>query len=82
MNPLKFYGSKVDKYPQEFIEGIKKITNIMGVTLVKSAELAVHLKVVAYIWYKEWKKDRVVNKAPVDWKILRLLFWTCSSHSS
>jgi len=51
MKPLKFYGSKVNKDPQEFIEGIKKITETMGVTLVESAlihhnQILYHLNLV------------------------------------
>lgn len=53
MEPLKFYGSMVDKDLQEFIAGIKKITKIMSVTLVESAELVSYqLRVVAHVWYK------------------------------
>lgn len=35
MNNSKFYGSKVKEDPQEFIQEIHKIVEIMGVTLVE-----------------------------------------------
>lgn len=83
MNPLKFQYSKVDKDPQEFIDGFKKITEIIGVTLVESVEQAAyHLMVVAHIWYKQWKQDRVFDEALVDWENIKATFLTCSFHLS
>lgn len=38
MNPLKFYISKVEEVPQEFIDEVDKVLMIMGMTLVKKAE--------------------------------------------
>ncbi|WMV30312.1 hypothetical protein MTR67_023697 [Solanum verrucosum] len=40
MNPSDFHGSKVDEDPQEFIDEIYKIVEIMGVSMVKKEELA------------------------------------------
>ncbi|WMV09227.1 hypothetical protein MTR67_002612 [Solanum verrucosum] len=67
MNPPKFHGLKVDEDPQEFIEGIHKIVNIMGVTLVEKAYLAIYqLKGVAQVWYDQWKRERALDAGPLD----------------
>ncbi|WMV50003.1 hypothetical protein MTR67_043388 [Solanum verrucosum] len=39
MNPPKIYGSKVEEDPQEFIDEVYKILDIMGVAPVKKVEL-------------------------------------------
>ena len=48
MNPLTFYGSKVEEDPYEFIDEIYKILYAMGFTSSENAELATYqLKDVA-----------------------------------
>ncbi|WMV37661.1 hypothetical protein MTR67_031046 [Solanum verrucosum] len=48
MNPLEFHGSKVEEYPQEFIDEVYKVLMIMEVTSVENAEVATYqLKGVA-----------------------------------
>jgi len=48
MSPLMFFGSKVGEDPQEFVEEVYKIIDIMGVTSVEKVELAAYqLKGVA-----------------------------------
>jgi len=42
MNPSSFLGSKSDEDPQEFLDHIQKVTDIMGVTTIESAELAAY----------------------------------------
>ncbi|XP_055801357.1 uncharacterized protein LOC129870557 [Solanum dulcamara] len=45
INPLEFYGSMVNEDPQEFVEGIYKIVDIMGIGLVeKSAKTSLLIK--------------------------------------
>uniref|UniRef100_M1DE59 Gag-pol protein n=1 Tax=Solanum tuberosum TaxID=4113 RepID=M1DE59_SOLTU len=61
MNPLEFYGSKIEEDPQEFIDE--------GVTLLEKAELAAYqLKSVAQIWFNQWKKSRPVEAGPIKWE--------------
>ncbi|WMV29366.1 hypothetical protein MTR67_022751, partial [Solanum verrucosum] len=56
MNPPEFRGSKVEEYPQEFIDEVYKALMIIGVTPMEKAELAAYqLKGVAQIWYNQWK---------------------------
>ncbi len=51
MNPLSFHGSKFDKDPQEFIDQVQKVIDIMGVTSIESAELAAyHLQEFVHDW--------------------------------
>ena len=53
MNPPSFHGSKSDEDPQEFIDQVPKVIDIMGVTSIESAELASYqLQDVDYDWYK------------------------------
>ena len=53
MNPPSFHGSKSDEDPQEFIDQVQKVIDIMGVTSIESAELAAYqLQDVAHDWYK------------------------------
>src|SRR5687767_15359385 len=60
MNPPEYYGSKANEDPQDFIEEIFKIVDIMGVSSTEKAELAVYqLKGIAQIWYTQWKASRL-----------------------
>uniref|UniRef100_M1DUR8 Gag-pol polyprotein n=1 Tax=Solanum tuberosum TaxID=4113 RepID=M1DUR8_SOLTU len=50
MNPPKFYGSKFEEDPQDFIDEVYKVLTIMGVMHVEKAELAAYqLKGAAHI---------------------------------
>ena len=52
MNPPTFYGSKVEKECQEFIDEIYNILYAIGLTSSEKAELATYqLKDVAQSWY-------------------------------
>uniref|UniRef100_M1DVM7 Gag-pol polyprotein n=1 Tax=Solanum tuberosum TaxID=4113 RepID=M1DVM7_SOLTU len=42
MNPPKFHGSKVEEYPQEFIDEVYKMLMIMGLMPVEKEELAAY----------------------------------------
>lgn len=49
LNPLEFFGLKVNKDPHFFIDEVMKITQIMHVNKEKSVELASYqLKDIAY----------------------------------
>src|SRR5688572_18746514 len=74
MNPPVFYGSKVEEDPQEFIEQLLKIVNIMGVTPIEKAELARYqLQGVAQEWYSQWVETRMVV-GPVTWDEFKVAF--------
>ncbi|XP_055803448.1 uncharacterized protein LOC129872498 [Solanum dulcamara] len=66
MNPPEFYGSKVDKDPQEFIEGIAKIMDIMGINLNDKADLIVYqIKGVSRVWYGNTRMKDVEMMVPL-----------------
>ena len=53
MNPQSFTRSKSDENPQEFLDQVQKVTDIMRVTAIESVELAAYqLQDVAYSWFK------------------------------
>ena len=53
MNPPSFHVSKSDEDPQEFIDQVQKVIDIMGVTSIESTNLATYqLQDVAHYWYK------------------------------
>ena len=54
MNPPTFYGTKVDKDPQSFIDEILKVVDAMGVTSRERIDLAAYqLKDVAEVWFEQ-----------------------------
>ena len=57
MNPLEFLGSQANEDPQNFLDEIKKIFEVIQVTGNDRVELASYqLKGVAQIWYTKWKE--------------------------
>ena len=68
MNLPRYYGSKANEDPQEFIEEIFKIIDIMGVATNKKDELvAYQLKGLAQIWYNQWKASRIIGDDQITW---------------
>ena len=62
MNPPEFLGSQANEDPQNFLDKIKKIFEVMQVSGNDRVELASYqLKDVAHIWYTPWKDN-------VPWK--------------
>ena len=56
MNPPDFLGSQTNEDPQNFLDEIKKIFEVMQVTGNDQVKLATYqLKDVAFIWYTQWK---------------------------
>ncbi|WMV40253.1 hypothetical protein MTR67_033638 [Solanum verrucosum] len=69
MNPLEFLGSQTGEDPQNFLDEIKKIFEVMQVTGNDRVELASYqLKDVAHIWYTQWKENRGTDAAPITWE--------------
>ncbi|WMV13677.1 hypothetical protein MTR67_007062 [Solanum verrucosum] len=69
MNPTEFHGSKVKEDPQELIDKVYKVLDIMGVTPIEKVELTTNQhKVVAQIWFNQWKEARPVDAGPVEWE--------------
>src|SRR5688572_21478277 len=75
MNPPEFYGSKLNEDPQEFIDEIFKIVDIMGVTTSEKAELAAYqLKGISQVWHDQWKETRGIEDGPVTWEDFKMAF--------
>ncbi|KAH0651783.1 hypothetical protein KY284_031695 [Solanum tuberosum] len=56
MSPDEFLGSQMGKNPQNFIDEVKKIFEVM------------QLKDVAHNWYTQWKENRVIDVASITWE--------------
>ena len=68
INPPEFLGSQANKDPQNFMDEIKKIFEVMKVIGKDRVELeSYQLKDVAHIWYTQWKENRGVDAAPITW---------------
>ena len=68
MNPLTFFGSKVEENLQGFIDEVFKVLDSMGVTSKEKAVLAAHqLKDVAQVLYEQWKDERPVREGRITW---------------
>ncbi|XP_069146887.1 uncharacterized protein [Solanum lycopersicum] len=68
MNSPEFLGSEANEDPQNFLDEIKKIFEVMQVTGNDRVELASYqLKDLAHIWYTQWTENRGANVAPSTW---------------
>ncbi|KAH0784113.1 hypothetical protein KY290_003711 [Solanum tuberosum] len=68
MNPPSFMGSSTTEDPENFIEELKKIFDVMHVADIERVELAVYqLKDVTKAWFDQWKGGRVENAPPASW---------------
>jgi len=75
MNPPEFHGSKQNEDPQDFIEEIFKIVDIMGVASSVKAELvAYQFKGIAQTWFNQWKASRALDDGPITWEDFKVAF--------
>ena len=66
MNYLSIATDPTNEDPQNFLDEIKKIFEVMQVTGIYRVELASYqLKDVAHIWYTQWKENRGANATPI-----------------
>ena len=69
MNPPQFPGFNLEEDPQEFLDQVQKVTDIMGVTSSESAKIvAYQLQDIAHTWFKKLKVDRGIDVEPIEWK--------------
>nr|AAT39945.1 Putative polyprotein, identical [Solanum demissum] len=69
MNPPSFTGSSVTEDPENFIEELKSVFDVMHVAKSERVELAAYqLKGVARIWFDQWKKNREEDAPVVVWR--------------
>ena len=75
MNPPTFYGSKVSKDLQEFIDEVYTILYAMGVSSSENAELFTYkLKDISLSLYMQWRDNRPLTGGPMTWEIFRRFF--------
>ncbi|KAH0650238.1 hypothetical protein KY284_030150 [Solanum tuberosum] len=68
MNPSSFMGSSTTEDPEDFIEELKKIFDVMHVADTERVELAAYqLKDVARTWFDQWREGRAENAPPASW---------------
>ncbi|WMV19620.1 hypothetical protein MTR67_013005 [Solanum verrucosum] len=68
MNPPEFLRLQIGEDPQNFLDEIKKIFEVMQVTGNDRVDLVSYqLKDVAHIWYTQWKENIGTNDAPITW---------------
>ncbi|KAG5580190.1 hypothetical protein H5410_050817 [Solanum commersonii] len=65
MNPLNFTGSSTTKDPENSIEELKKVFEIMNIVDTERVELvAYQLKNVVRTWFDQWKEGRTKDAPP------------------
>ena len=69
INPPEFLGSQTNEDPQNFLDDIKKIFEVMQVIGNDHVKLTSYqLKDVAHIWYTQWKDNKGTDEAPITWE--------------
>ncbi|WMV08188.1 hypothetical protein MTR67_001573 [Solanum verrucosum] len=75
MNPPDFIGSSVTEDPENFVEEVQKVVEVMHVADAKCVELASNqLKGVSGIRYDQWKKSRAKGAPIVSWDLFESSF--------
>ncbi|WMV59177.1 hypothetical protein MTR67_052562 [Solanum verrucosum] len=75
MNQPSFTGSSVTEDPENFVEELQKVFEIMHVADAERVELvAYQIKGVARIWFDQWKKNRVEGAPLVSWVVFEEAF--------
>ncbi|KAH0658259.1 hypothetical protein KY289_027007 [Solanum tuberosum] len=75
MSPPMFFGCKMGEDPQDFMDEVYKIVDVMGVTSIEKADLASYqLKGVAHVWFTQWKRNRLERAGPIGWEVFKKAF--------
>ncbi|XP_049386272.1 uncharacterized protein LOC125850472 [Solanum stenotomum] len=70
INPPSFTGSSVTEDPENFIEELKRLFDVIRVANEERVKLAVYqMKSVTRIWFDKWKKNRVEHAPVVSWAV-------------
>ncbi|XP_015164177.1 uncharacterized protein [Solanum tuberosum] len=76
MNPPSFIGSSTTEDPENFIEELKKVFDVMHVVNIERVELAAYqLKNVARTWFDQWKKGRAEGAPLASWACFEEAFF-------
>ena len=75
MNPLMFFGSKVNEDPHDFLDEVYNILYAIRVSLNEKAELSAYqLKDVAQILYIQRKENKAFKAGPISSYVFRREF--------
>jgi len=78
MNPPSFTGLSTAEDPENFIEELKKVFDVMHVTDTVRVELAAYqMKNVARTWFDQWKGGRTEDAPPASWACFKEAFLGC-----
>ena len=80
MNPPSFTGSSITEDPENFVEELQKVFEIMHATDAEKVKLdAYQLNGIARIWFDQWKKNRAEGVPLLSWALFfRRLTWGIS----
>ena len=75
MNPFIVLGPKAEEDTQDFLDGVYKVLNVMGVISKDNTELASYqLREVSQVRYTQWKYNRPIESAPIEWEEFKRAF--------
>ncbi|KAH0724869.1 hypothetical protein KY284_000734 [Solanum tuberosum] len=75
MNPPSFTGSSTAEDPEQFIEKLEKVFDVMHFIDTVRVELAAYqLKNVARTWFDKWKGGRAEDAPPASWACFKEAF--------
>jgi len=75
MIPPSFTGSSVTEDPENFVEELQKVFEIMHIADVERVELvAYQIKCVARIFFDQWKKNRDKGAPLISWALFEEAF--------
>ena len=76
ISPPEFIGSQANEDPQNFLDEIEKIFQVMQLTRNYWVELASYqLKDVAHSWYTQSKETRGIDTTPITWDLFKETFF-------
>ncbi|KAK4726787.1 hypothetical protein R3W88_031704 [Solanum pinnatisectum] len=78
MNPPSFNGSSTSEDPENFVDEMKMVFDMMHIADTERVELAAYqLKYVARIWFDQWKGGRAEDALPTSWACFEEAFLGC-----
>lgn len=78
MVPPTFTGIKVEKYPQGFLDELKKIFQVIQASVIEEVSFTAYLlKDITYQWYEKWYKDKGDMEEKGLWKSFSNAFLDC-----
>lgn len=74
-NPPEFYGSKIDKDPNRFIDWVCKVHTILGVSSFEKVQLANYQLIdFSLLLYEQWKDSIPTDAGSIEWETFKSAF--------